>query len=220
MKPLLRLLEPDEFNWPVSVVYSWIANVMEPAYVYIAERAALPETTKTLLEIGGGDGRLAVALAERYPTIEMIVTSDISADMARKAGRRAQRLNLGHRIRAEAHDVHRLGFEDESFDAVVSFASLHHWRDKAKGLREVDRVLKPGGVMAVMDGCGRPSFGTVRATVSDLGGSIWTTLAYWIGSKEVLMLPELSGVVEQSGLRYLSMELEGPAAILRGVKPL
>ena len=218
MKPLLRLLEPDEFNWPISVVYSWIANVMEPAYAYIARRADLPPDVRSVLDIGGGDGRLAIALARQYPDLSLIVSADVSADMARKARRRAVRLNLSHRIRGEVHDVHRLGFEDESFDAVVSFASLHHWRDKAKGLRELDRVLKPGGVMAVMDGYGRPSFGTVRATVSGFGGSIWTTLAYWIGSKEVLTFPELSGVVEQSGLGYLSMELEGPAVILRGVK--
>jgi SAM-dependent methyltransferase len=44
-----------------------------------------------------------------------------------------------------------LPFADASFDIVISRYSAHHWHDVGQALREVKRVLKPGGVMIVMD---------------------------------------------------------------------
>jgi SAM-dependent methyltransferase len=48
-------------------------------------------------------------------------------------------------------DVASLPFADASFDAVVSTFSLHHWPDPAKGLEEIYRVLRPGGVARIYD---------------------------------------------------------------------
>jgi SAM-dependent methyltransferase len=42
-------------------------------------------------------------------------------------------------------------FADASFDVVISRYSAHHWHDVGQALREVKRVLKPGGVMIIMD---------------------------------------------------------------------
>lgn len=44
-----------------------------------------------------------------------------------------------------------LPFADASFDVVISRYSAHHWHDVGQALREVKRVLKPGGVMIMMD---------------------------------------------------------------------
>ncbi|HIF6276907.1 TPA: class I SAM-dependent methyltransferase, partial [Raoultella ornithinolytica] len=44
-----------------------------------------------------------------------------------------------------------LPFADASFDVVISRYSAHHWHDVGQALREVKRVLKPGGVMIIMD---------------------------------------------------------------------
>lgn len=44
-----------------------------------------------------------------------------------------------------------LPFENESFDIVISRYSAHHWYDVGKALREVKRVLKPGGRAIFMD---------------------------------------------------------------------
>jgi SAM-dependent methyltransferase len=45
----------------------------------------------------------------------------------------------------------RMQFADECFDKVVSFDSLHHWQDQARGLEEVCRVLKPEGRFFVVE---------------------------------------------------------------------
>ncbi|MDI5829655.1 methyltransferase domain-containing protein, partial [Salmonella enterica subsp. enterica serovar Kentucky] len=41
--------------------------------------------------------------------------------------------------------------EDASFEVVISRYSAHHWHDVGQALREVYRVLKPGGVLIIMD---------------------------------------------------------------------
>jgi SAM-dependent methyltransferase len=47
--------------------------------------------------------------------------------------------------------VESLPFEDASFDVVLSRFSAHHWRDLDAGLREAARVVKPGGMVCVVD---------------------------------------------------------------------
>lgn len=184
-----KRITPKEFSWPYSAMYSRVASVMEPVYGQIAREIALPQDVETLLDIGGGDGRLAVALARQYPGLSRIITADVSEDMTNRARRRAERNGLNNRIYAEIQDVHNLDYQDSYFDAVVSFGSMHHWRDPVKGLRELDRVLKPKGSMAIMDGYDRPSFKSIRTAVAEAGGSIRAAITYWIGNRSRCCVP-------------------------------
>lgn len=45
----------------------------------------------------------------------------------------------------------KLPFEDASFEVVINRYSAHHWYDVGQALREVNRVLKPGGALIMMD---------------------------------------------------------------------
>lgn len=211
-------MEPREFVWPFSVIYSCIAWAMEPAYTDIARRILVPQHSKTLLDIGGGDGRLAVTLAKQYPNLSRIVTADISKDMANRARKRAYNNSLGNRICSEVQDVHNLSYEDNYFDVVVSFGSLHHWRQPVKALLELHRVLRPGGILVILDGFNRPSFKDIRRAVSVFGGSIWTAIAYWLGSKDLLTYNEVLQLVEDTGINYISVSCDGLLLVIRGVK--
>jgi ubiquinone/menaquinone biosynthesis C-methylase UbiE len=51
-------------------------------------------------------------------------------------------------MQVDAVDMH---FPDASFDVVVSTLSLHHWSDPLQVLREIKRVLKPGGTAFILD---------------------------------------------------------------------
>ena len=211
-------MEPREFHWPISAMYSCVASAMAPGYGHIARNIALPQHIETLLDIGGGDGRPAVALAKQCPNLSKIITADISKDMAGRARKRAEKNGLGNIIHSEVNDVHNLSYEDNYFDTVVSLGSMHHWKDPVKSLRELDRVLKPKGILIIIDGYDRPSFNNIRKAVSAFGGSIWASIAYWIGSKDVLSYDEIAQIVNGSGIKYISILYDGPVLAVRGVK--
>jgi SAM-dependent methyltransferase len=71
--------------------------------------------------------------------------------MVERAISLAANAGVADRVEFRVGDVASLPFADASFDAVVSTFSLHHWPDPAKGLEEIYRVLRPGGVARIYD---------------------------------------------------------------------
>ncbi|MFC5279119.1 class I SAM-dependent methyltransferase [Halorubrum rubrum] len=92
-----------------------------------------------LVDVGGGSGRAAAALTG--PEITVV---DASAGMLRRArGTRG--------LSAITGDAGRLPFRDGSVDAVMVVDAFHHLPDRGAALREVARVLAPGGVLVVRE---------------------------------------------------------------------
>ena len=214
-------MEPREFHWPMSAIYSRLfASLLMPGYTEIAAREKIPADTRNVLDIGGGDGRLAVLLAARYPDVPLIMTADIARAIAELARKRIEKAGLSERVRSDVQDIHRLTYEDDAFDFIISVGSMHHWRDPAAGLRELNRIIMPGGQILILDGCGRHTLKEHKAGVARFGGGTLTALAYWLGSKDVLSLAEVERAVEESGIAYLSVEADGPWLEVRGTKPI
>jgi ubiquinone/menaquinone biosynthesis C-methylase UbiE len=91
------------------------------------------------LEIGVGTG----LSFPHYPEVDELVGVDPSEPMLRRARRRAA--ELGRAVTLVAAPAEALPFEEESFDTVVSLAVLCTVDDPARVLREIRRVLRPGG---------------------------------------------------------------------------
>jgi ubiquinone/menaquinone biosynthesis C-methylase UbiE len=171
------------------------------------------------LILGGGDGRLAISLVRRYPQLRRVVSADISRDMTRRAAQRALRLGLADRIAAEMQDVHCLKYADSSFDVVVSFGALHHWREPAVGLTEAYRVLRPGGWLCILDGYDRPTFRAIRHAVGSFGGTWLTAVAYWLGSKDTLSRDRVQEVYASVALPAVSLVFNDLLLCVCGLKP-
>jgi SAM-dependent methyltransferase len=213
-------MEPREFHRPMSAFYSHLASLIQPAYIEISRDADIPADARNVLDIGGGDGRLAVVLANQYPGLPDITTADVAGAMAELARKRIEAAGLSARARSDVQDVHRLTYDDGAFDFIISFGSMHHWRDTAAGLSELDRVLAPGGRMVIGDGCGRPTFKEIKADIAaQFGGTGWTAFAFWLGSKDVLSLEAVERAVADSGVAYLTVEPHGPRLTVTGTKP-
>lgn len=97
---------------------------------------------KRALEIGCGTGFFSLNLKQAGVLDEVHVT-DISSGMVTAAQQNAQR--LGFQIEGRVADAESIPHPDNSFDVVVGHAILHHIPDVEKALREVLRVLRPGG---------------------------------------------------------------------------
>ncbi|MDH5279466.1 MAG: class I SAM-dependent methyltransferase [Actinomycetota bacterium] len=94
------------------------------------------------LEIGAGTGFFLLNLAQSGVATRLSL-SDISPGMVAAAQSNAQALGL--EVDARVADAEHLPFADGSFDLVVGHAVLHHIPDVDRALREVLRVLRPGG---------------------------------------------------------------------------
>ena len=103
-----------------------------------------------VLEIGPGPGGLALRLAGALPALDYTGV-DIDPAMVARAAARAEAAGTTDRLAFVAGDVAALPFEDASFDFVVSTLSVHHWANPAAGFAELRRVLRPDGVLLVVD---------------------------------------------------------------------
>jgi SAM-dependent methyltransferase len=109
----------------------WYENLNLPAFLHL-----LPPPSGWTLDVGCGEGRLTRELNRRA---YRIVGLDASAP-AVKAFREA-----APEARAVRADAARLPFADASFELVIAFMSLINFDDVGAAMREVARVLAPGG---------------------------------------------------------------------------
>ncbi|ADD44489.1 class I SAM-dependent methyltransferase [Stackebrandtia nassauensis] len=96
----------------------------------------------TALELGSGTGFFLLNLMQAGVAKQGVVT-DISSKMVEVACRNAD--NLGLDVTGRVADAETIPCEDASVDLVVGHAVLHHIPDVEQAMREVLRVLKPGG---------------------------------------------------------------------------
>jgi ubiquinone/menaquinone biosynthesis C-methylase UbiE len=100
-----------------------------------------------VLDLGCGAGHVSFHVA---PLAGEVVAYDLSQQMLDVVSTAAAERGLGN-ISTVRGAAERLPFADGEFDFVFSRYSAHHWSDLGLALREVRRVLKPGGVMAFID---------------------------------------------------------------------
>jgi ubiquinone/menaquinone biosynthesis C-methylase UbiE len=94
---------------------------------------------RSVLDLGCGEGRTTRLLGTMVDGT--VVGSDFSSGMVRVA----QSLPATANVRYQVNDAQAMSFPDGSFDAVVAITTLNYVPDVSLALREVRRVLKPGG---------------------------------------------------------------------------
>lgn len=100
-----------------------------------------------VLDLGCGAGHASFAVA---PVAESVTAFDLAPEMLAVVGGAARARGLAQ-IVTQQGNVASLPFADASFCMVMTRFSAHHWFDVPAALREVKRVLKPGGVFVVID---------------------------------------------------------------------
>lgn len=97
--------------------------------------------------MGCGAGH-ASFVAAQYA--KQVVAYDLSSQMLDVVTEAAKDRGLENIATRQGY-AESLPFEDNVFDVVISRYSAHHWHDVGRALREVNRILRPGGVLIVMD---------------------------------------------------------------------
>ncbi|VEF10287.1 UbiE/COQ5 methyltransferase [Pseudomonas fluorescens] len=119
-----------------------------------------------VLDLGCGAGHVSFHVA---PLVKEVVAYDLSQQMLDVVAAAAIDRNIGN-VSTVNGAAERMPFADGEFDFVFSRYSAHHWSDLGVALREVRRVLKPGGVAAFVDvlSPGSPLFDTYLQSVEVL----------------------------------------------------
>ncbi|HWM02832.1 MAG TPA: class I SAM-dependent methyltransferase [Actinophytocola sp.] len=132
------------------------------------------------LELGSGTGFFLLNLMQGGVIKQGSVT-DLSPGMVQVALRNAEQLGLD--VDGRVADAERIPYDDDTFDLVVGHAVLHHIPDVPAALREVLRVLKPGG---------RFVFAGEPTKIGDTYARGLGRLTWWL-TTNVTKLPPLSG---------------------------
>lgn len=132
-------------RWSRSYEGSWMQRrFFDRVHRAVLDLAAPLPAPASVLDVGCGTGRLLRAAAPRWPDTQLI-----GVDPAQGMVDTARQLTPGatiHRGLAES-----LPLPDASVDLVFSTMSSHHWHDPAAGVREIARVLRPGGHFILAD---------------------------------------------------------------------
>ena len=150
---------------------------------------------RDVLDLATGSGDVAFALSQGLPANVNIVGMDFCQPMLDQAEAK-KAAHVGPEfatVRFEVGDALALPAEDESFDAVTISFGLRNLADRARGLREMRRVLRPGGCLFVLE------FSQPHAAVRPL---------YFFYLRRIL--PRVAGVLtgDRAAYQYLNETIE------------
>jgi arsenite methyltransferase len=142
----------SQFGAPSGLVGSFLVapflNLANRRLMSTAIELLDPGPADQVLDVGFGGGYSLVSLARIVPRGKVFGV-DHSADMVHSAARLVRARRLRSRVTVQWGDVAALPFDAGLFDRVLTANTIYYWPGLQAGFREIARVLKPGGRVAV-----------------------------------------------------------------------
>ena len=107
----------------------------------MAIRKLLPKKMKNFVDIAGGYGRLADIYIPRAEKATIFDYSQTELDQAKEM--------YGDKIEVKQGDIYDLPFSDEEFSSLLMVRATHHFKNMRKVMKELARILEPGGVAVI-----------------------------------------------------------------------
>ena len=108
-----------------------------------------PHQPRHILDVATGTGDFAIQAMDIQP--DEVVGVDISEGMLEKGRAKIKALGLSSKIQLLSGDSENIPFDENKFDAVTVAFGVRNFADVQRGLREIHRVLKPGGHIIVLE---------------------------------------------------------------------
>ena len=145
-----RILEPEVMDTAEAAeAYDAMAHG-EVDNAFVERVVALGAKTGHFLDVGTGPAQIPILLAQRCPDIHL-TAMDLSEEMLKIAKRHVAAAELAERITLEHVDAKTLPYPDNTFDGLISNSIVHHIHDSLRALKEMSRVVKPGGLVLIRD---------------------------------------------------------------------
>lgn len=148
----------DNFENPKGLLGRMMLVSMDREHLPMAEwgleQIAIPPAAD-IIDLGCGGGYNIKRILHRCD-IGSVVGFDISEESVRKA-KKVNKDELGKRVSIVRGSVSQIPFSDESFDLATAFETVFFWPNAAEDIKEVFRVVRPGGQFAVINNYGDPN---------------------------------------------------------------
>jgi demethylmenaquinone methyltransferase/2-methoxy-6-polyprenyl-1,4-benzoquinol methylase len=157
----------------------------------------------TVLDVATGTGDLAIAIASLMP--QKIVGIDISEKMLEIGRQKINDKGLTQIITLQHADAEKIPFSNNSFDAITVAFGVRNYENLEMGLTEMNRVLRPGGVMLILEFSHPESF-PMKQLYAFYSRYLIPLVGRWISgnSKAYTYLPE-SVAAFPSGRHFLDI---------------
>lgn len=129
---------------------------------------------KHILDVATGTGDLAIAATSLQP--QKITGVDIAEKMLEAGREKIKAKNLDHLIKLLPGDSEALPFKSDSFDGVMCAYGVRNFENLEAGLKEMNRVLRPGGKLVILEFSKPETF-----PIKQLFGIYFKFLLPWIG---------------------------------------
>jgi demethylmenaquinone methyltransferase/2-methoxy-6-polyprenyl-1,4-benzoquinol methylase len=149
----------------VAPNYDLMNDLMSAGIHRLWKRFALGRTGlrpgDTALDVAGGTGDLSAGMARQVGPTGLVCHTDINREMLEAGRRRLVDARLFANVRTLQANAERLPFAPASFHCVLIGVGLRNCTDKPAALREMARVLRPGGRLLVLE-FSRPAVGFIQ----------------------------------------------------------
>jgi len=133
-------------HWASTYEHSWLQRAFfdRAHQATLALAAGIVQQPVSVLDVGCGTGKLLRRATTYWPEAQLI-----GVDPANGMIEMAKRLTPNATFSTGMAEA--LPLQDASVDLALSTTSFHHWQDQAAGIREIARVLRPGGYFILVD---------------------------------------------------------------------
>lgn len=142
----------DMFN-NISKKYDLLNHVLSLGIDIIWRKKAVnllkKDQPKLILDIATGTGDFAIEALALNP--DKVIGVDISEGMLAEGRKKLKKRKLDDRIELQLGDSEKLLFEENKFDAVIVSFGVRNFENLEKGLKDMHRVLKPGGKTVIVE---------------------------------------------------------------------
>ncbi len=113
-------------------------------------RMVVDSSPGSILDIATGTGDLAIAFAQNS-NADKVIGLDLSDGMLSVARKKTENSSFKDRVSFVKGDSEALPFDDNSFDAITVSFGIRNFENLEKGLSEIYRVLRPGGIFVILE---------------------------------------------------------------------
>lgn len=141
----------DQWQTAAEAWYRWSSTLNQwlgKATDKMLEMAGITDGHR-VLDIAAGAGEQSITTAKKVGTSGYVLATDISSNILEYAKQMAQQARVNN-IETKVMDGENLTLEDGTFDAAISRVGLIYFPDQQRALKEILRVLRPGGKVAAI----------------------------------------------------------------------